>query len=264
MKTRLAKFIADSGVASRREAERLIENGAVFVNGEKITTPVFFVEGPDKVVVSGKQIENRKSKIENRVFAFHKPINTITSTSDPQGRTTIYDVMKHKSLNINHKLAYIGRLDYKTTGLLLLTGDGDLSRALTLPNNKIERVYVATLHPKKFQDIKNPAPANALRKFLSPISADDNIFDSARRGMTIDKIKYAPMKIEVLSRYPLSVRLSLAEGKKNEIRVVMDALGFMVKKLNRESFGPISLGKLAPGELRELSEKEIDLLRKSF
>ncbi|MCL1891848.1 MAG: rRNA pseudouridine synthase [Alphaproteobacteria bacterium] len=253
MKTRIAKFIADSGIASRREAEKLIVDGKVFVNGEKILTPVFFINGDEKILVDGKSLAGES---QARIFAFNKPINTMTTRSDPQARATIYDYLPAKL----HNFKYVGRLDYKTTGLLLLTNDGELARRLTLPSSGIKRVYVAGLHPKSFAEIKSPARAKALRGFLSPLNSDDFIFDNARNGIKIDGVQYAPMEIELLSRYPLTVRLTLQEGKKNEIRIVMDYLGFLVKKLHRESYGPTRLGDLAPGKVRELNAKEIKLI----
>jgi 23S rRNA pseudouridine2605 synthase len=288
MKTRIAKFIADSGIASRREAEKLIADGKVFVNGARIDTPVFFVDGSEKVIVNGRDALPARpesgrfgeTSLPIRLFAFHKPINTITSTSDPQGRKTIYDVLaqtQHSTFNTQH-LKYIGRLDYKTTGLLLLTNDGALAREMTLPSSGLKRVYIAHLHPKKIgvtptkvgvqcaAGINNCCAAvvpglrrydarnqKALRNFLSPLNSDDTIFDAARSGATIDGVKYAPMDIEVLSRYPLSVKLTLTEGKKNEIRIVMAWLGFMVKKLHRISYGNYELGDLKPGEIKELT-----------
>ena len=266
MKIRIAKFIADSGIASRREAERLIESGAVLVDGVKIDTPVFFVLGTEKIEVRGKRLEVRGNKA--KVFAFNKPINTMTTTHDPQGRKTIYDVLNHKSdpgLRRGDKyLKYVGRLDYKTTGLLLLTNDGDLARWLTLPSTGLERVYIAKLHPKNFGEIKSPQNLAALKKFLSPLSADDSIFDKLRNGITIGGIRYAPMKIELISRYPLAAKITLTEGKKNEIRLGFDFIGLPVSKLHRISYGPIDLGNLSAGEIRELSQKEIDLLSKTL
>lgn len=244
MKTRLAKFIADSGVASRREAEKLITDCSVFVNGEKIITPVFFVNGDEKIIINGKPITKNKDEL----YIFHKPINTITSRSDPAGRKTIYDVLPKKYEN----LKYIGRLDYKTTGLLLMTTDGELARKMTLPSSGLKRVYIATLHPKNFAEIKSPARAKALRGFLSPLNSDDTIFDILRHGATIDKIKYEPMDIQVLTRYPLSIQITLTEGKKNEIRIAMDWLGFMVKKLHRISYGEYQLGDLPVGEIKNV------------
>ena len=244
MKTRLAKFIADSGAASRREAEKLIIDGTVFVNGEKITTPVFFVDGNEKIIINGKPI----AKAKDELYIFHKPINTITSRSDPQGRKTIYDILPKKYEN----LKYIGRLDYKTTGLLLMTTDGALAQKMTLPSSGLKRVYIATLHPKNFAEIKSPARAKALRGFLSPLNSGDEIFDTLRRGATIGKIKYEPMEIQVLTRYPLSIQITLIEGKKNEIRLAMDWLGFMVKKLHRISYGKYQLNDLSVGEIKKV------------
>jgi 23S rRNA pseudouridine2605 synthase len=244
VKTRLAKFIADSGIASRREAEKLIADGKVFVNDEKILTPVFFVDGSERIIVNGKAVTKNKDEL----YIFHKPINTITSRSDPQGRETIYDILPKKYEN----LKYIGRLDYKTTGLLLMTTDGELARKMTLPSSGLKRVYIANLHPKNFAEIKSPSRAKALREFLSPLNSDDTIFDALRHGATIDGIRYEPMDIQVLSRYPLSIQITLTEGKKNEIRVAMDWLGFMVKKLHRISYGEYKLGDLPVGEIKKI------------
>ena len=246
MKTRIAKFIADSGIASRREAEKLITDGGVFVNGVRIDSPVFFVDGNEKIIVNGKAIKNDNDK--SQLYIFHKPINTITSRGDPNGRKTIYDILPKKYEN----LKYIGRLDYKTTGLLLMTNDGALARKMTLPSNGLKRVYIANLHPKNFAEIKSPSRAKALRGFLSPLNSDDAIFDALRRGATIDGIKYEPMEIQVLTRYPLSIQITLTEGKKNEIRLAMDWLGFMVKKLHRISYGKYQLGDLKPGEIKNI------------
>jgi 23S rRNA pseudouridine2605 synthase len=279
MKTRLAKFIADSGIASRREAEKLITDGKVTVNGEQILTPVFFVDGSENVVVNGGQVASRITHHASRLFAFHKPINTLCTRSDPQGRATIYDVLPADMKN----LKYIGRLDYKTTGLLLLTDDGDLARKLTLPESGIERVYEAKLHvthdagfvaqvsshnSNNSEASRHPSSlrragtgaSRKLREFLSPLSADDSIFNPLRRGVTIDGIRYAPMKIDLISRYPLSVRIVLIEGKKNEIRIAFDYIGLPIAKLRRVSYGGIELGDLPISATRKLSESEIKTL----
>ena len=231
MKTRIAKFIADSGIASRRGAEDLIANGRVTVNGKKIDTPVFFVDDNDVVIVDGEKIG---IKSEIKLYAFHKPINTMTTRADPAGRKTIYDCLPTEYKN----LKYIGRLDYKTTGLLLMTNDGELARKMTLPSSHIPRTYIATVY------------------------GDLSKLDLARRGITIHGIKYAPMKIDVIDDKTLRVEIS--EGKKNEVRIVLDAIGAPVKKLHRISFGKIELGNLASGKIREINQKTIDLILKSF
>ena len=231
MKTRIAKFIADSGVASRRAAEDLIVHGRVNVNGQKIDTPVFFVDENDTVVVDGKKITARN---DVKLYAFHKPINTMTTRTDPAGRKTIYDCLPNEYKN----LKYIGRLDYKTTGLLLLTNDGELARKMTLPSSHIPRTYIATVGGK-----------------LSKL-------DLARRGITVDGIKYAPMKIDVIDDKTL--RVEITEGKKNEVRIVLGAIGAPVQRLHRISFGKIELGNLASGKIHEINQKTIDLILKSF
>jgi len=231
MKVRIAKFIADSGIASRRAAEDLIAHGAVIVNGKKIDTPIVFVDENDTIIVNGKEVTK---KSDTKLYAFHKPVNTMTTRADPNGRQTIYDVLPNEYKN----LRYIGRLDYKTTGLLLMTNDGELARKMTLPSSHIPRTYIATVY------------------------GDLSKLDLARRGITVRGIKYAPMKIDVIDDKHL--RVEIVEGKKNEVRIVLAAVGAPVKKLHRISFGKIDLGNLPVGKIRELGQKTIDLVLKSF
>ena len=231
MKIRIAKFIADSGIASRRAAEDLIVRGAVTVNGKKIDTPVCFVDENDVVLVNSKKIGTQQ---KTKLYAFHKPTNTMTTRADPNGRQTIYNVLPNEYKN----LKYIGRLDYKTTGLLLMTNDGELARKMTLPSSHIPRTYIATVY------------------------GDLSKLDLARHGITVRGIKYAPMKIDVIDDKHL--RVEITEGKKNEVRIVLGAIGAPVKKLHRISFGKIELGNLAVGKIREINQKTIDLILKSF
>lgn len=232
MTVRIAKFIADSGVASRRGADDLIAAGRVAINGVVIDTPVHFVNDTDIVCVDGKQISAKTNTV---LYAFHKPLNVMTTTRDPRGRKTIYDCLDAKY----HGLKYVGRLDYKTTGLLLLTNDGDLARKLTLPSSNIERTYIATVNT------------------VSP----DGI-NRARAGITVDGIKYAPMHVEQISANNL--RISITEGKKNEVRIVLRACGMPVRKLHRISYGKIALGKLPVGKIEQIPQKTIDEMIKSL
>lgn len=232
MKTRIAKFIADSGIASRRAAERLIESGAVVVDGTVITSPVFFVDGTETITVNGRPIQKQST---TQLYAFHKPINTMTTAHDPMGRKTIYDVIPKKYQN----LKYVGRLDFKTTGLLLLTNDGDLARQLTLPASQIPRTYIATVSGSDLSQIER-----------------------ARVGITVDGIRYRPMKIQQIDEHRF--RVTVTEGKKNEVRIVLDAIGLPVKKLHRISFGNIELGNLSSGQIARIDQKSIDALRKSL
>ncbi len=232
MTTRIAKFISDSGVASRRAAEEIILSGRVCVNGTRIDTPVFFVAPTDIVTIDGVVI---KPAPEPELYAFHKPINTMTTLRDTCGRKTIYDCLPSQYKN----LKYVGRLDYKTTGLLLLTNSGDLARQLTLPSSHIARTYIATVN-----------------------SSDFSHLDNARRGMTVDGVHYAPMIIEEIGDNNL--RVTIHEGKKNEVRIVLRACGCGVRKLHRISYGNIHLGKLPVGKIQKISQKTIDEMIKSL
>ena len=231
MTVRIAKFLSDNGVVSRRVAEKLISDGVVAINGKIIDSPVNFVNDWDVVTVDGKTVNN---KTEIELYAFYKPINTMTTSSDPLGRKTVYDVLPKKY----HHLKYVGRLDFKTTGLLLMTNDGGFARRLTLPSSNIPRVYIANVSG----DIKN--------------------LDRARRGITVDGVHYAPMKIVECESNVL--RIEITEGKKNEIRIVMRACGCPVKKLHRISYGKIELGKLTPGQIKKISQKTIDEMIKTL
>ncbi len=231
MTVRIAKFLSDNGVASRRAAEKLVTDGVVAINGNIINSPVNFVNDGDVVTVNGKKIE---SKLNTELYAFYKPINTMTTVRDPLGRKTIYDVLPEKYRH----LKYVGRLDFKTTGLLLLTNDGDLARRLTLPSSKIPRVYIAK------------------------VSGNTKKIDMARRGITVDNIHYAPMKIT--ESEPGILRIEITEGKKNEIRIVMRACGCPVVKLHRISYGKIELGNLTPGQIKKISQKTIDEMIKTL
>lgn len=232
MNTRIAKFIAESGVASRRGAEDLISHGRVTLNGNVVTSPVTFVTDSDVVAVDGKII-NRRATTE--LYAFHKPINTMTTTHDPMGRRTIYDCLPAECQN----LRYVGRLDFKTTGLLLLTNDGELARQLTLPSSHIAREYIATVN-----------------------KIDDVGLNRARTGITVDGISYRPMDIDIIDDKTLRVRVT--EGKKNEVRIVLRACGCPVTKLHRVSFGPIKLGNLSVGKIRKIEQKTIDAMLKTL
>jgi len=233
MTLRIAKFIADAGVASRRAAEEMIARGRVAVNGKPVDTPVVFVNpSADVVTIDGVRVAPRT---ESTLYAFHKPINTMTTARDPSGRKTVYDCLPPEYRG----LKYVGRLDYKTTGLLLMTNDGELARKLTHPSSHIPRTYIAT------------------------VNGDDmSGLDAARAGITIDGVKYRPMQIDVVG--PRTLRVTVTEGKKNEVRIVLRACRAPVRHLRRVSFGPVRLGNLAPGEIRPVNQKTIDELLKSL
>ena len=232
MTERIAKFIAGTGFASRRDAERLIAAGRVTINGARVDTPVTFVNENDEIAVDGVTLHAHE-KI--KLYAFHKPVGTMTTSRDPEHRKTVYDVLDAQYKN----LKYVGRLDYNTSGLLLMTNDGDLARKLTLPSSNISRTYIATVS-----------------------RTDDNGLNRARRGVTVRGIKYRPMQIDAIQKNVL--RVTVTEGKKNEIRIVLRACGCPVTKLHRISFGPIQLGNLSVGKIREINQKTIDALLKTL
>ncbi|MBE6457238.1 MAG: rRNA pseudouridine synthase [Alphaproteobacteria bacterium] len=232
MTVRIGKYIADSGIASRRHAEELIRTGHVSVNGTVIDTPVHFVSESDVVCVDGRVVSPQPDTV---VYAFHKPINTMTTTRDTHGRKTIYDCLPQHLRG----LKYIGRLDYKTTGLLLLTNNGDLARKMTLPSSGIIRTYVATVNGNDYSGL-----------------------DAARSGITVDGVHYAPMEIIKIGGNQLLVRVT--EGKKNEIRIVLRSVGCPVRKLHRVSYGKIKLGNLPVGKIQQIPQKTIDELLKTF
>lgn len=231
MTTRIAKFIAHSGIASRRDAEKLISSGAVAVNGITIDSPAINVADTDIVTVNGNVVAPQQTP---ELYIFHKPLNVMTTSHDPMQRKTIYDVLGDEYKH----LRYVGRLDYKTTGLLLMTNDGDLARRLTLPTNKIPRTYIARVGGTKPN------------------------FEIARTGATVDGVHYRPMVVDEIA--PGKIRVTVTEGKKNEIRIVMRACGAPVQKLHRESFGNLRLGNLASGKIIKVSQKGIDELLKTL
>jgi 23S rRNA pseudouridine2605 synthase len=224
---RIAKFLSDHGIASRRAAEGLIAQGRVMVNGKKILTPVVFIEGKDEVKVDGKII--RAENNETSIFLFHKPTGCICSAKDPEGRRTIYDILPAKYRN----LKYVGRLDYNTSGLLLLTNDGEFARKMTMPESKIPRVYIAKVGRAWTMDDDH------FERLLKPV----------RKGIKINGIIYQPMKIERLNASDL--KITITEGKKNEIRIIFARIGLPIRKLHRISYGKYELGDLGVGKVRE-------------
>ena len=222
---RIAKVIARAGLASRREAEAWIAAGRVAVNGAKITSPALNVTRADKIVVDGKPLPGAE---RTRLFLYHKPRGLVTTSSDPQGRPTIFGALpKHLP-----RLISIGRLDLSTEGLLLLTNDGGLARALELPATGWLRRYRVRAYGRVTQ-----AQLDALRD-----------------GVTVDGINYGPIDA-VLDREQTSnvwITFAIREGKNREVRNVLRHLGLQVGRLIRVSFGPFQLGELEEGAVAEV------------
>jgi 23S rRNA pseudouridine2605 synthase len=222
---RIAKVIARAGLASRREAEAWIAAGRVAVNGAKITSPALNVTRADRIVVDGKPLPGAE---RTRLFLYHKPRGLVTTSSDPQGRPTIFGALpKHLP-----RLISIGRLDLSTEGLLLLTNDGGLARALELPATGWLRRYRVRAYGK----VTQPQ------------------LDALRDGVTVDGINYGPIEA-VLDREQTSnvwITFAIREGKNREVRNVLRHLSLQVGRLIRVSFGPFQLGELEEGAVAEI------------
>lgn len=227
---RIAKVIARSGLCSRREAERWIEQGRVSVNGTVLASPACTVSEQDTILVDGKPLSAAK---ETRLWLFHKPKGCITSHKDPEGRTTVFDLLPR---DMGHIIS-IGRLDYNTEGLLLLTNDGELARHLELPSTGWIRRY-------------------RLRAYGSLDAAK---LDKLRQGITIEGVRYAPAAIDIESSKGENhwLVIAITEGKNREVRKLMDYAGLTVNRLIRLAYGPFQLGKLEVKALREVPRKTL-------
>lgn len=227
---RIAKYLARCGVASRREIESLISEGAVAVNGRKLDTPAFKVTGRERITVNGELVKRPE---RTRLWRYHKPAGLVTTNSDPEGRATVFQELP-KSLP---RTVTIGRLDLTTEGLLLLTNDGELARKLELPDTGLTRTYRARAHGR--------VTPEALKALKDGVTTDD--------GETYGSI-IAELERELGANSWL--RVSLQEGRKREVRRALEAVGLMVNRLIRVSYGPFELGKLQPGAVEEIPEAD--------
>ena len=228
MAERLAKFMARSGVCSRRDAEELIKQKRVTVNGEIVDTPAFNVEGNEKILLDGEKLPERE---QTRLWLYHKPAGLLTTHKDTEARATVFD---HLPAGLPRVIS-VGRLDLNSEGLLLLTNNGELSRKLELPENGWSRRYKVRVHgfvnKKKLEDLA--------------------------KGTVVDGINYGPVKAELESQNGTNSWLivTLNEGKNREIRKLMKSIGLEVARLIRLSYGPFQLGSMKKGEVREVPQK---------
>ena len=228
---RIAKYLARAGVASRREAEAMIERGEVRIDGRKLTTPAFKVTGREDIRVNGKPV---KAHEPVRVWRYHKPSGLITTTADPEGRRTIFDELP-KALP---RTITIGRLDLTTEGILLLTNDGSLARAMELPKTGFVRHYRARAHGEITQDQ----------------------LDTLKGGVTLDDgTRYTSIEAELERQTGTNnwINVRLSEGKNREVRKAMEHLGLQVNRLIRTQYGPFELGDLRPGAVEEIPAHEL-------
>ncbi|HAO6148293.1 TPA: rRNA pseudouridine synthase, partial [Listeria monocytogenes] len=212
---RLQKVIANAGITSRRKAEKLIQEGKVTVNGKVVTELGVKVSGTERIEVEGIQL----TKEEHRYFLFYKPRGTVSAVTDDKGRTTVADYFA----DIPERLYPVGRLDYDTSGLLLMTNDGDFANLLMHPKNEVSKTYIAR--------IKGIPEREVIRQL--------------ERGVVIDGRKTAPAKVKVRSsdkaKDKAIVEITIHEGRNRQVRKMFEAVGFEVQKLSREEYSFLNL-----------------------
>jgi 23S rRNA pseudouridine2605 synthase len=227
---RLAKFLAHSGVASRRAAERLVAEGRVSVGGEVVTDPARDVDETSGVAVDGEPVRPERRV----VYAVNKPKGVVSTARDTHGRPTVVELLPAEA----RRLYPVGRLDADTTGLLLLTNDGELANRLTHPRYGVEKVYRARLRPPRLGEA-------ALRRLREGVELDDGV----ARAVRVREVSGGVLEI------------ALTEGRKRQVRRMCEAVGHRVVELERVRFGPLRLEGLARGAHRRLSAAEVEALR---
>ncbi|WP_296596817.1 pseudouridine synthase [Phenylobacterium sp.] len=231
---RVAKLLARAGVGSRRDVERLIGEGRVAINGRTLDTPGVKVEPGDIVTVDGDVVGEPEPA---RLFRYHKPVGLVTTHKDPNGRPTVFKALPDGL----PRLISVGRLDINSEGLLLLTNDGELARALEMPTTGIVRRYRARAHGRTTQER----------------------LDRLKNGATVDGVRYGPIeaKLDKAKEGPqganLWITVTLHEGKNREVRKVLESIGLKVNRLIRLAYGPLALGTLGVGELEEVGPRVI-------
>jgi 23S rRNA pseudouridine2605 synthase len=238
---RIAKLLARAGVASRREVERMIAEGRVAIEGKVLDTPATILPDLRGVTVDGKPVARAEPA---RLFAFHKPAGLLTAERDPKGRPTIYTALRNALPRNAPRTMPVGRLDLNTEGLLLLTNDGELKRALELPSSGIPRTYRARTFGQ-----------------VSQAMLDDLI-----EGVTIDGVRYGRIDADLERSAGRNkwLTMTITEGKNREVRRVLEHLGLQVSRLIRIGYGPFELGELPRGAAIEVPQVQVERLRKSL
>lgn len=234
---RLQKFLSRAGVASRRQAEALMAQGRVKVNGERVVSPGRRVDPEtDRVEVDGRRVGLQPI----RWIALYKPRGVVTTRTDPRGRPTVYSFLPGET----GSLRYVGRLDRNTEGLLIFTNDGDTAHRLLHPSSEVEREYRTW--------VRGVPSDRTLRRLADGVELEDG----PARAESVKVLRASEEKGAILS-------LVLREGRKREVRRLLRAVGHPVRRLRRVRFGPLRLGDLDPGQWRELSAEEIRVLRRA-
>ncbi len=238
---RIAKLLARAGVASRREVERMIDDGRVAIDGKVLETPATIIPDLKGVTVDGKPVAKPEPA---RLFCFHKPPGLLTAERDFSGRGTIYDALKNAMPKDAPRVMPIGRLDYNTEGLLLMTNDGELKRAMELPSSGIPRTYRA----RAFGDVTQ--------------SQLEDLMD----GITIEGVRYGQINANLERRTGRNqwIELTLTEGKNREVRNVLEFLGLEVNRLMRTAYGPFLLEDIKRGAVSEIKQADVERYRKNI
>ena len=238
---RIAKLLARAGIASRREVERMIEDGRVKIGDEVVTTPATLLTSLRGVSVDGKMVGPISAP---RLFRFHKPAGLITAERDPTGRPTIYTALRNSMPENAPRVMPVGRLDVNTEGLLLMTNDGELKRAMELPSTGIPRTY----RVRTFGDITQ----SRLEELIE--------------GIEVDGVRYGPINanLERSAGRNKWIEMTLTEGKNREIRRVLEHLGLEVSRLLRTAYGPFELADLQRGSAVEVPQVMVEAFRKTL
>jgi pseudouridine synthase len=239
MQQRLQKILSQAGIASRRAAEKLIADGRVSVNGATVTEMGTKADlGADDIRVDGRRI---KAAERSRYILLNKPSGYVSTRSDPQRRKTVIDLLR----GVREYVYPVGRLDYDTEGLLLLTNDGDLAAMLTHPRHGVERTYEAKVAGMP----------------------DDDALERLRTGIPLDGRRTLPADVSVVNKGRRDrdgvLLMTIREGRNRQVRRMCEAVGHPVRELRRTRIGPIQDRRLKPGEWRELRDEEVQTLRKS-
>lgn len=231
---RINKYIAHAGIASRRKAEELIKQGMVTINGQVVNELATQVKAGDLVEIEGSPIYNE----EKVYYLLNKPRGVISSVSDDKGRKTVIDLLPQ----VKERIYPVGRLDWDTTGLLILTNDGDFTDKMIHPRNEIDKVYLARVK------------GIATKENLRPLT----------RGVVIDGKETKPARYTIIKvdheKNRSVVELTIHEGRNHQVKKMFEQVGLLVDKLSRTQFGTLDLTGLRPGEARRLNKKEISQL----
>jgi 23S rRNA pseudouridine2605 synthase len=238
---RIAKLLARAGIASRREVERLIEAGRIKLDDEVITTPATVLTSLRGITVDGEPV---KAPEAARLYAFHKPAGLLTAERDPAGRATIYAALRNALPEGSPRLMPVGRLDLNTEGLLLMTNDGELKRAMELPSSLVPRTYRA--------------------RTFGPVTQDQ--LEELMIGVEIEGVRYGSINANMERSTGANqwIELTLTEGKNREVRRVLEHLGLQVSRLIRIAYGPFLLGDLPRGAAVEIPQVQLERFRKGL